>query len=62
MKTAYETAIYLRVEAERANDPDAYERAADAFDAIEMYAAATRCRERAAHYAEVAQPVMEVLG
>ena len=46
----YQTAFRLRQRAERHTSPELYERAADAFETLEMPAAAGRCRERAEHY------------
>jgi len=49
----YEHAVILRAQAETAQDPSLFERAARAFDALEMPAAASRCRERAEYYKAV---------
>ena len=46
----YEEAYKLRFAAESTNDPDAYEKAAAAFEALNMMSAAERCRDRAKFY------------
>ena len=49
----YEHAVILRAQAETAQDPSLFERAAHAFDALDMTAAASRCRARAEYYKAV---------
>jgi hypothetical protein len=43
-------AMTLRAIAERSCDPEAYERAAEAFTELDMPAAAEACERRAEHY------------
>lgn len=60
----YQTAVTLRIRAETATDPDAYERAAAEFDALDMPASAAACRDRARHYRAVAarmEPATEII-
>lgn len=53
MFTIILTAQDLRTEAEQGSNPEAYEQAAAEYEAVNMQAAAQRCRERAKHYREV---------
>lgn len=53
MSTLIEVCRSLRVEAERANDPEKYELAAAHFEQAGMVLSASRCHDRAKHYREV---------